>query len=362
VTPRPEKRRRVRPARRTRPGAVPGTIHVDPEAPRPELSVMAWGPDAIEELQAPTVSMIAQLRERFPVVWVNVDGLGDQSTLEELQEHFGLHPLAMEDVVNVHQRPKVDDYGDHLFVALRMFEGSDGLRDEQITLFLGDGWVITFQERPGDCLDPVRGRARQGRPRLRAGGADYLAYAIIDAIVDHLFPVLERYGDRLEELEEQIFEATDNEPALRLQRIKRDLVSVRRVVWPLREALGQLSREDSELVRDETRVFLRDAYDHSVQLLDLVESDREIASGLKDAHMTVISNRMNEVMKVLTIIGTIFIPLGFIAGLYGMNFDPGASPWNMPELGWAFGYPAALLLMVAVAGGLLLFFRRKGWL
>ncbi len=359
----PAKRPRgPRRARRSAPGTVPGTIHVDPEAPRPELSVMAWGPEAFEELQAPTLGAVQELRQRFPVVWVNVDGLGDKGTLEELQKHFGLHALAMEDVVNVHQRPKVDAYDGHLYVVMRMLTTHEGLADEQVSLFVGDGWVLSFQERPGDCLDSVRARARQGRPRIRKGGADYLAYAIIDAVVDHLFPVLEHYGDLLEALEERIFTGSGDDPAMTLQRIKRDLAGMRRAVWPLREALSQLLREDSPLVREETRIYLRDAYDHTVQLLDLVETDREIASGLKDAHLTVISTRMNEVMKVLTIIGTIFIPLGFIAGLYGMNFDPGASPWNMPELGWAFGYPAALLLMVAVAGGLLLFFRRKGWL
>ena len=356
------KRARRRRLRRGNPGAVPGTIQVDSEAPHPELTVMAWGPDGFEELQAPTLGAVQQLRARFPVLWVNVDGLGDKSTLEELQKQFGLHALAMEDVVSVHQRPKVDAYEGHLYVVMRMFTVGEGLQDEQISLFVGQGWVLTFQEHPGDCLEPVRTRVRQGRPRMRQGGADYLAYAIIDATVDHLFPVLEHYGDRLEELEDQIFEATGNEPAQRLQRIKRDLVSVRRAVWPLREALSQLMREDSPLIREDTRVYLRDAYDHTVQLLDLVESDREIVSGLKDAHMTVISNRMNEVMKVLTIIGTIFIPLGFVAGLYGMNFDSGISPWNMPELGWAYGYPAALLLMASIAGGLLVFFRRKGWL
>jgi magnesium transporter len=354
------KPRRAR--RRVEPGTPPGTIRIDPSAPRPELSLMGWGPEGFEEVSAPSIELIQRLRQRFPVVWVNVDGLGDKAMLEDLQELFGLHALAMEDVVNLHQRPKVDVYGDHLYLVLRMFQLSGGPTDEQVSMFLGQGWVLTLQERPGDCLELVRQRARQGRPKMRNGEADYLAYAIVDALVDHFFPVLEHYGDQLEALEDRIFEAQGNEPAVQLQRIKRELVSLRRSVWPLREVLAQLQREDSPLIRDETRVYLRDAYDHTVQLLDLVESDREIAAGLKDAHLTVISNRMNEVMKVLTIIGTIFIPLGFIAGLYGMNFDPQASPWNMPELGFAFGYPLALLLMAGVAGGLLLFFRRKGWL
>jgi magnesium transporter len=351
-----------RPHRRSKPGTAPGTIHVDSAAPRPQLEVMAWGPDGFEEHSAPTIADLQRLRERFAVVWINVDGLGDASTLEELQQLFGLHALAMEDVVNLHQRPKVDVYGDHLYVVMRMFLLAEEPRDEQLSLFLGQGWVLTFQERPGDCLDPVRQRVRQGRPRLRQGGADYLAYAIVDAVVDHLFPVLEHLGDRLEALEERIFLARGNEPALQLQHIKRELVGLRRAVWPLREALGQLLREDTPLVGEGTRVYLRDAYDHAIQLLDLVESDREVASGLEGVLLSVISNRMNEVMKVLTIIGTIFIPLGFVAGLYGMNFDPSVSPWNMPELGWAFGYPFALLLMASIAVGLLLFFRRRGWL
>ena len=357
-----ERSKRKRTRRRVKPGTPPGTIHIDPSAPRPELTLMGWGPLDFEEVSAPSLEAILQLRQRFPVVWINVEGLGDKTTLEELQKLLGLHALAMEDVVNLHQRPKVDVYDDHLYLVMRMFQLSDGLREEQVSLFLGQGWVLTLQERPGDNLDLVRQRVRQGRPKIRNGGSDYLAYAIVDALVDHFFPVLEHYGDHLEALEDQIFEAQGNEPAIQLQRIKRDLVSVRRAVWPLREALGHLLREDTPLIGQETRVYLRDAYDHAIQLLDLVESDREIASGLKDVLLSVISNRMNEVMKVLTIIGTIFIPLGFIAGLYGMNFDPQASPWNMPELGWAFGYPGALLLMAGVAGGLLLFFKRKGWL
>ena len=354
------KRRRAR--RRSKPGTAPGIIQVDAEAPVPEVTVMAWGPDQFEEASAPTIGAIQALRERYPVVWVNVDGLGKVSTLEALQQAFALHPLAMEDVVNLHQRSKVDDYGDHLYLTMRMFTHGGELAEEQISLFLGQGWVLTFQEHPGDCLELVRQRARQGRPRMRGGGADYLAYAIVDALVDHVFPVLEHYSDQIEELEDQIFESTGNEPAVRLQRIKRDLVIVRRAVWPLREALSHLLREDSPLITDETRVYLRDAYDHAVQLLDLVESDRENASGLKDVLLSVISNRMNEVMKVLTIIGTIFIPLGFVAGLYGMNFDASVSPWNMPELGLTFGYPLALLIMASIAGGLLVYFKRKGWL
>ncbi len=354
--------RRRRAHRRSAPGTAPGHIRVDPQAPRSRVSVMAWGPQQLEESADASTGDITALRARHPVVWVNVDGLGDPDTLAALQGLFGLHPLAMEDVVNVHQRPKVEDYGDHLFVVLRMPRSQESWSDEQVSLFFGRGWVLSFQERPGDCLDPVRQRARQGRPRIRGSGADYLAYAILDAVVDQLFPVVEQLGDTLDALEGRIFEATGDAQVMELQRAKRALSGLRRSIWPLRDAVAELVRDDSALIDAETRLFLRDVQDHAMQLLEHVDSLKEQVSGLEGVALTVISNRMNEVMKVLTIIGTIFIPLGFVAGLYGMNFDPAASPWNMPELGWGFGYPLALALMVGIAGGLLLFFRRKGWL
>jgi magnesium transporter len=304
---------------------------------------------------------IREIRERFPVVWVNVNGLGDADVARGIGDLFGLHTLALEDVLNVHQRPKVEEYDRELFLVTRMPRTGISTDTEQVSLFLGDGFLVTFQEEPGDCLGPVRERIRQGRPRIRSGGPDYLAYAVLDTIVDAYFPLLDELGDQLERLEEEILQEAGPEAVGKLHELKRRLTGIRRVVLPIRESVTGLVRDESPLVTDSTRLYLRDCLDHTYQLIELVEHYRDLASGLLDLHLTIVSNRMNDVMKVLTIIATIFIPLGFIAGVYGMNFDVGASPWNMPELSWPFGYLFALGLMAIVAGGMILFFRRKGW-
>ena len=296
------------------------------------------------------------------MTWVNVDGLGDLETLTRIQEIFGLHRLALEDVVNVHQRPKAELYEDHLFVVARMPRPGAGLETEQFSLFLGKGYVLTFQEAPGDCLEAVRERIRNERPRIRAGGPDYLAYAIIDAVIDSYFPLLEGIGDQLEALEEEVLARPHSSQVPILHGIKRDLMNLRRIVWPLREVLAGFVREESPLITEATKIYLRDCYDHTIQIMDLLESYRDVATGLMDLYLSSISNRMNEVMKVLTIIATIFIPLGFIAGLYGMNFNPEISRWNMPELNWALGYPFALGVMGTIALVMLVFFGKKGWL
>lgn len=353
------KRRRASPA-----GTPPGTLTSYPGASAPVLSMMAFGADTMAEPDEPSVAGIAALRDEYPVLWVNVSGLADIELISRLGDLFGLNALALEDVINVHQRPKVEEFADHLFVVVRMMlrTGPDAPPDsEQVSLFLGEGYVLTFQERPGDCFDPVRERARHSRGRLRRQGPDYLAYALIDAAIDSYFPVIEIYGDELEALEDAVIAAPERGQAERLHRLRRDLLLVRRSVWPTREMVNALIRDETRLVSDQTRTFLRDAYDHTIQLMDLVETYREIASGLLDVYLSGMSARLNEVMKVLTIIATIFMPLSFLAGLWGMNFDR-ASPWNMPELGWAFGYPLALLLMAAIGGLLSWYFWHKGWL
>lgn len=345
-----------------RPGASPGQLRADPRAPAPSLQLIAYGPDGFAEQAGPDLAAVRQALERWPVTWLNVDGLGDEQVIAGIGELFGLHKLALEDVLHVHQRPKVEEYPDNLFVVLRLPEPGERLDTEQISLFLGANFVVTFQERPGDAFEPVRERIRLGKGTLRGAGPDYLAYALIDAGIDSAFPVLEQCGERLESLEDEVVERPRHGAVAAIHAVKRDLLTLRRGVWPLREMLGTLSREPSPLVRAETRLFLRDCNDHAVQILELVETYREISSGLLDIYLSSISNRTNEIMKVLTIIATIFIPLGFFASLYGMNFDPDASPWNMPELRWRWGYPAALGLMAAVAAGLLVWFRRRGWL
>jgi magnesium transporter len=270
--------------------------------------------------------------------------------------------LALEDAVNTHQRPKVEEYDDHLFVVALMVDANGSADTEQVAFFIGEGYVITFQERPGDCFENVRDRIRKATGRIRTAGADYTAYALLDAIVDGYFPALEKMGDRLEVLEDRVIGTPESGNITELHDLKRDLLLLRRAIWPHREVFNTLIRDEHPLIAKETKLFLRDCYDHTVQLMDIVETYREMASGLVDVHISSVSVKLNEVMKVLTIVATVFIPLSFIASVYGMNFDRETSPWNMPELGWYLGYPFALLLMCASAAGLLWYIWKKGWL
>jgi magnesium transporter len=256
----------------------------------------------------------------------------------------------------------VEQYPAYYFIVARMAETGERLGTEQLSLFLGKNYVLTFQERHGDCFEPVRDRIRKGGNKIRNTGPDYLAYAVLDAFIDNFFPFLEHLGERLETLEDEVILRPDTQTIAQIHRIKRDLLTMRRAVWPLRDALTSLIRESTPLITDDTRIYLRDCYDHTIRLIDLLETYREVATGLTDIYLSSLSNRLNEVMKVLTIFSAIFIPLSFIAGVYGMNFNPSSSPWNMPEVNWKWGYPFALALMAAVAIVLLIYFRRKGWL
>jgi magnesium transporter len=356
-------RLRRRMHRRAAPGTPPGTINVDPAAPSPEMHVIAFGPQGSVEKQITKPDDVREFLGKWPVVWLNVDGLGDAATLQRLAEIFKLHPLAMEDVVNVHQRAKVDQYEGTQFVVAHMVSLEEHLDVEQIGMFLGKGFVVTFQERPGwDCLGPVRERIRNPLGRMRNHGADFLLYSLLDAVIDHNFPVLEVYGERLEDLEDDVVAHVREETFNRIHDIKRELLHLRRVIWPQREALSALIREPIEEITDETRLYLRDCYDHAVRIIDVVETYREMASDLTNLYLSSISNRMNEVMKVLTVISTLFIPLTFIVGVYGMNFDTEDSPLNMPELSWYYGYPICLAVMATISAGQLIFFYRKGWI
>jgi magnesium transporter len=348
--------------RRTVPGTAPGTLTPDPGAHPPTIQLIGYGSDGHAEETGVEPGAVGSWRGRWPVVWVNVTGLADVEVIREMGRLFDLHHLALEDVVNVHQRPKVEQYSDHWFIVTRMPTPAATVETEQVSIFLGNGFVLTFQERPGDCFEPIRQRIRTGGSRVRRHGADYLAYLLLDAVVDGYFPLLEAFGERLEQLEEAVVEGQARHPVAGIYAMKREMLSLRRGIWPQRDALHTLQRDPGDLLQPETRVHLRDCYDHTFQIIDLLETYREIASNLMDVHMSVVGNRMNETMKVLTIFASIFIPLTFIAGVYGMNFDPAASPWNMPELEWRYGYPATLLLMAAVVIVLLAFFRRRGWL
>ena len=349
-----ERHRRRRP--RPGPGAPPGTLIVDPSAPPPRITVIGYGPDDCGEQEVDGPGAIQPLLDKWPVAWVNVDGLGDEAVLRQIGEVFDLHRLVLEDITSVPQRAKAEQYDDDLFLVTHMVFLEQGLQTEQLSLVLKPGVVLTVQERPGDCLDPVRDRIRKGMGRIRNDGADYLAYAILDAVTDHCFPVLEEYGERLEALEEAVLERADGDVISGIRHAKRDLLTLRRTLWPQRDALGWLMREDCPLIAAETRPYLRDCYDHVTRIIDMIETYRELASDLSGAHLAAVSNQMNAVMKVLTIIATIFIPITFVAGVYGMNFK------NMPELEWRWGYGGALALMAAVGGGMVLYFRKKRWL
>ena len=343
-------------------GVAPGTLLADPEAQAPIIRVLEYGADGITETQVATPDAVSALQGRRAVTWINVDGLGDAAVVARLGEIFGIHRLAQEDVINVHQRPKAEEYPHHLFIVCRMPVGNGDADSEQVSLFLGSNYVLTFQEVRGNCLDGVRERLRRDRGRIREMGADYLAYALLDAIIDAHFPVLENLGDRLEDLETGVFATPGPDILAKIHGLKHDLRSLRRSVWPLRDMVNSLIRDKSPMITDQTRIFLRDCYDHVVQLMDFIETMRELSADLMDIYHSSVSARLNEIMKVLTVIATIFIPLSFITGVYGMNFDTDASPWNMPELKWFFGYPFALGLMASVAGLLLSWFYRNGWI
>lgn len=340
-------------------GAAPGTLTFDPEFRRPQIRVIAYGNDELLDTEA-SVEQLGGYLDSWPIVWVNVDGLGDEGTLRAIGEIFSLHRLALEDIVNLGQRAKVEPYEEDLFVVLRIPTDSHG-HTEQVSMLVGRNYVLTLQEHPGDCFEPVRERIRHGKGRIRKAGADYLAYALVDAAIDSYFPVVEEFASRLEGLEDEVLQSSERSTVPKVHAVKRELNELRRTIWPHREALNSLLRETGPFISAETQIYLRDCYDHTIRVAELLESQRELCSDLMATYLSAVSNRMNEVMKVLAIIGTLFIPLGFIAGVYGMNFDPDASPWNMPELGWYLGYPFALSLMAAIVIGLLAFFWRKGW-
>jgi magnesium transporter len=352
------RRRTWRPKLHSTPFAPPGTLSVDPAAPRPVIDLIAYGPLGYTERRITDLREIEPYLHQWPVTWLNVDGLGDTAMIQRIGDRFGVHRLALEDVVHVHQRAKVEQYPDHEFIVARMVEDRNGrVESEQISLFLGRDYLLTFQERPGgDPLEALRQRLRQEGGRIRELGPDYLAYAMLDAVVDASFPVLERFGEQLEALEEAILARPDRSAVGAIHTLKRELLFLRRWMWPFREMAGSLARDGSPLIAADTRMHLRDVHDHCIQALDLIEVYRDLAAGLMDLYLSSINNQMSDVMRVLTMISTVFIPLSVVAGVYGMNFA------HMPELAWRWGYPMSLAVMAAIAIAMLIFFWRKGWL
>lgn len=347
-----------------RPGTAPGTLPPSstPPGATTRITVIDYDADSLHERVVDSIEEVFAYRDTPTVTWINVDGLHDVELVRKLGTHFGFHPLALEDVLHCTQRPKVEDYGSYHFLVMKSVHLRDELVIEQISFFMAGNYVISLQEEAGDSFEAVRERIRQGKGLIRKSGPDYLTYALLDALIDEFFPVLEVYGERIEDLEQELLLNPSSKVLQSIHQIKRELLLLRRAGWPEREVINGLQRAETDFIKPQTQVFLRDCYDHTIQVIDMVETYRDLASGMQEVYLSSISNRMNEVMKVLTIISTIFIPLSFVAGVYGMNFNPQASPLNMPELNWFWGYPTALGIMAATAVALLYFFRRKGWI
>jgi magnesium transporter len=323
------------------------------------ITVIDYTAENLEERRLDAVEDCFAYKDVPSVSWINVDSVRDIDVVSKIGQHFGIHPLVLEDIVNTAQRPKVEDLGDYIFLVVKMISvdsSGDSLAAEQVSIIIGPNHVISFQEKPGDVFEALRERIRKSKGRIRRAGADYLAYALLDAIVDNYFSIVEWFSDKTDEIEDGLLADPNAEILETIYNLKREVLFVKKSVWPLREAVNSLQRGDSPLIKHETAIYFRDVYDHIIQVVDTVESLREIISAMRDTYLSSISNRMNEVMKVLTIIATIFIPITFVAGIYGMNFE------FMPELAWPWGYFGALGLMGAIGLTMLIFFRRRGWL
>jgi magnesium transporter len=342
-------------------GLSPGTLMYvgEKKTERTRITVIDYDGAGFLEKEVASVEECFPFKETSTVTWINVDGVQDATVIEKLGARFDIHPLVLEDIMTTTQRPKVEDLGNAVFIVLRMIEcekdGTD-MRTDQLSLVLGPNCVLSFQETPGDCLDPVRERIRGGKGRIRKLGPDYLAYALIDAVVDNYFFVLEKLGEKIDGLEEVLVSDPRRELLHEIHGLKREMIGLRKSVWPLREVISGLDRMETPLIKKTTGVFLRDVYDHTIQVIDTVESFRDMLTSMVETYLSSVSNRMNEVMKVLTVISTIFIPITFLVGVYGMNF------LHMPELKWRLGYAFVWVLIVATVVTMLNFFRRKKWL
>ena len=342
-------------------GLSPGTLmHVGAKKmERARITVLDYDEAGFLEKEVGSVEECFPFKETATVTWINVDGVHDADVVEKLGARFGIHPLLLEDIMTTTQRPKVEDMGNAIFVVLRMIEcekDGSGMTADQLSLILGPNYVLSFQETPGDCLDPVRARIRGGKGRVRKLGPDYLAYALIDAVVDNYFFVMEKLGERIDGLEDELIAEPRRQLLHEIHGLKREMIDLRKSVWPLREVVNGLERLETPLIKRSTHVFLRDVYDHAIQVIDTVESFREMLTSMVETYLSSVSNRMNEVMKVLTIIATIFIPITFLVGVYGMNFE------FMPEIKWRWGYTFVWAVIIASVSGMLAFFRKKKWL
>ena len=342
-------------------GLPPGTIvHVgEKKSDKIKISLIDYSIGKFSEKKVKNIEDCFPFKRRPSITWINIDGIHDIEIIKKIGECFEIHPLVLEDIVNTDQRPKMEDYEKYIFFVLKMLyvdKKTNEIHSEQVSIILGKNFVISFQESIGDVFDSIRERIRSGKTRIRKKGADYLAYALLDAIIDNYFSILERIGEKVEDMEEDVINNPNPKLLQQIYNLKREMIYIRKSVWPLREVINNLLREDSKIIKESTRIYLRDLYDHTIQVIDTIETFRDLISGMLDIYMSSVSNKMNEVMKVLTIFAAIFIPLTFIAGVYGMNFQ------YMPELSLPWAYPAVWIVIIFVGFSLLIFFKNKKWI
>lgn len=347
--------------RSTKTGLPPGVlIHIgEKKAEKVKINILSYDENQFEEKEARTIEECFPFKDKPTITWINIDGLHKVDIIEKIGRNFDFHPLLLEDVLNTEQRPKIEDFETYIYIVLKMLYHNDitnEINSEQVSIIFGEDFVISFQEKEGDVFNLIRERIRTNKGRIRKMGADYLAYSLIDAIVDSYFIILEKLGENIEDVEDTMIAKPTPETLHAIHGSKRKMISLRKSVWPLREVVSALERSDSSLIQDSTRIYLKDVYDHTIQVIDTVETFRDMLSGMLDIYLSSISNKMNEIMKLLTIIATIFIPLTFIAGVYGMNFE------YMPELKWQWGYPVIWSVMLIIGISMVFYFRKKKWL
>ncbi|MEF8879989.1 MAG: magnesium/cobalt transporter CorA, partial [Candidatus Thermoplasmatota archaeon] len=328
-----------------------------------KITVIDYDKESFEEKTVKKPEECTQFKDKESNTWINIDGLHNIEIIEKIGEIFDMHPLILEDIVNTGQRPKIEDFENYTFLLIKMlYVEEEEIKAEQVSIIVGKNFVISFQEKPGDVFNSIRERIKKAKGRIRKMGSGYLTYTLIDAVVDNYFIILEKIGERIEDTEEEVVGDPIPKTLQNIHNFKQELIFLRKSIWPLREVISGLQRSESKFFQKNISIYVRDVYDHTIQVIDTLETYRDIVSGMIDIYLSSVSNKMNEVMKVLTIFAAIFIPLTFIAGIYGMNFNPDISPFNMPELNWYLGYPAALIVMLAVGLALVYYFRRKEWL
>ncbi len=341
-------------------GLSPGTlVHIgERKIEKTRIRIIDYDETQLEEREIETIEECFPFKDKPSVTWINIDGVHDINLVEKIGNRFGPHSLVMENIVNTGQRPKLEDFGDHIFIVLKMldYDNKKGeIEAEQVSLVFGSNFVISFQERAGDVFDPLRERIRQGKGRIRKAGADYLAYALIDSIVDNYFVILEQLGEKIEDIEQKLAINFTGKALQTIRALKKEMIFLRKSVCPLREMVNSLERSESPLLQESTGIYLRDVYDHIVQIVDTIDSYREMLSGMLDVYLSITSNKTNEVMKVLTIFAAIFIPLTFVASIYGTNFR------YMPELEWKWGYLVFWVVLIAIGISMVVYFRKKKW-